>query len=59
MAVDVKRLLEAGRYQVPDEDRCAELQTYWDDLTAQAESIGGLGPAEAASRYAAWRPEDD
>lgn len=59
MTVDIRRLLEAGRYQIPDEDQCAHLQAYWEDLTAQAENVGGLGPAEAALRYAAWRSEDD
>lgn len=59
MPGDIKHLLEAGRYQVPGEDQCAQLQAYWEDLSAQAQNVGGLGPAEAALRYAAWRTEDD
>jgi hypothetical protein len=60
MAEDITYLLRIGGYQVPDEDACARLRAYCEDLTAQARSVGtGLGSADIALTYAAWRPEDD
>lgn len=60
MAADIKSLLAAGRYQLPDEGQCAQLQEYWDDLCAQAGRLAGvLGPAEPATTYTAWRAGDD
>jgi len=60
MAVDIKILLAAGKYQVPDEDRCAQLQEYWDEVCAQGEQLTAVpGAAEPAITYAPWRAGDD
>lgn len=60
MAVDIKSLLAAGRFQVPGEDQCAQLQVYWDEVCAQGEQVSGVvGAAEPATTYTAWGAEDD
>lgn len=60
MTVDIRSLLTAGRFQVPGEDQCAQLQLYWDELSAQGEELAGtLGAAEPATTYQAWRAEDE
>jgi len=60
MAADIKSMLAAGSYQLPDEDGCAELQKYWDEVCAQRGQLAGIsGEAEPATTYAAWRAEDD
>lgn len=60
MAGDIKSLLAAGRFLVPGEDQCAQLQVYWDEVSAQGEQVGSvLGAAEPATTYTAWRAEDE
>jgi hypothetical protein len=60
MSVDVRQLLAAGGYQIPNDEQCTELQKYWDDVVAQGERFrGDLGPSESAVTFAPWRPEDD
>lgn len=60
MAGDIKSLLAAGRFQVPGEDQCTQLQAYWDEVSAQGEQVGSVvGSAEPATMYRAWRAEDD
>ncbi len=59
MAADIKSLLAAGSYQVPDEDQCAQLQEYWDELSAQGERLASVLAAEPATTYTAWRAGDD
>jgi hypothetical protein len=60
MAVDIKSLLAAGRFQVPGEDQCTQLQAYWDEVSAQGQQVGTFpGAAEPATTYAAWRAGDD
>jgi hypothetical protein len=54
---DVESLLRIGGFQVPDEDECARLQAYWDELSAQGRSVRA-GSGEIALSYAVERPED-
>lgn len=60
MTVDIKSLLAVGRYQVPAEDQCAQLQSYWDELSAQRDQLADTpGAAEPATTYTAWRTQDE
>lgn len=60
MAGDIRSLLAAGRFQVPGEDQCTQLQVYWDEVSAQGEQVGSVvWAAEPATTFRAWRAEDD
>jgi hypothetical protein len=58
VADDIRHLLRAGGYQVPDDEECGRLQAYWDELTARAPEVR-FGSGEIALLYLAWRQEDD
>lgn len=60
MAADIKSQLAAGRFHIPAEEQCAQLQAYWDDLAEQRKQVSiSLGAAEPSISYAPWRAEDD
>lgn len=59
MEANIKSRLASGRFQVPGEEQCAQLQSYWDELSTQGEQLGVLEAAEPAITYTAWRSEDE
>lgn len=60
MTADIRALLAAGRFQVPGDEQCAQLQVYWDEIAALSEQVAVTQPdAEPAITWAAWRADDD